>query len=62
LLIFLTARHNKIGLKDAFLASFTLKKLKRTTGINLVGAAVLLVPFALVFWQLKRCDPTLFGG
>lgn len=62
LLAALIARHNNLGLKDTLIAMAGLRKIKRTVWINVAHAGVLLIPFALVFWQLGLCDPTLFGA
>ena len=61
LLTYLVAKHNNLGLKDSLLAAVGLRKINRTKLINIVHVATLLAPLALVMWQMKLCDPTLFG-
>ena len=58
----LVAKHNKLGLKEALLATVGMRKFGRTVLINLVHAGSIAIPLVLVLWRISSCDPTLFGG
>ncbi|MBB5514922.1 hypothetical protein FHS89_000928 [Rubricella aquisinus] len=55
LLIYLVAKHNQFGLKEAVLALVGVKKFQRTLLINTVLAATLLGSLGLAVWIIQTC-------
>lgn len=54
-LMIAVARHNGFGPKETLKAAVGLRPFRRTALINLLNAAVLIVPVGLLVWVARTC-------
>lgn len=54
-LMIAVARHNGFGVKDTLKAAIGLRPFRRNALINLLNAAVLIVPVGLLVWVAQSC-------